>query len=1601
MRHICTPNSFDITFGYEGSYYTANSCDGPIQDYGNLATQCDTAPYDNAFFESSNDRIAQFWVEDLTLVDNANLNTRGQSHGCTDSDACNYDEDADIDDGSCFYPDENGECDEDGEGVPDIQHSTPVVGDNFILKWRYKCAGNDFCEAVGADGYEIEFDTGQPKIQQTTITIDSYDPESIYFDFYETFDFGFYGNRFHTTGGNEGIWFIDSTETYSPGTYSFNFSLIYFDGYNEDGSPNVDNTTKVEGGIHLVTESEDLSTRATLNADGSYRSGYSSESTDGYYTIEYNDVTTQLDSGGTLSIYRDPPSDNVPIGTTYIGEFDSNGTITNGSYIKWDGSIGTFNAQLNKCNGSAYECQRDSYPVLPQSFDLRYEHETDGDTHPSDDNFYNCTELDYTLSRVTLNEDGTFSTAVPELSFSEDNSSGPIRTGRAKGRTGFRDRTRDRIRNNRTSSARIKPTIPGEILDGDELEGIGREETTRAYGTYELNLELGTLDLYYIGFQGDDGEITRTIAKSHVEEYPWKYGIARGTHVKYDGSRGTFHTNPLVFERTQVGAYNRIGGSENDDGDYYVTINRYLNDTNWGRQGSMCLHRRPAGAQNRIYCQPVLGSYTGNFTSPSAEDRGIGYNYPSNGVSKHFTWYHDYAFGSCDGCDTVVPDFFGDYNLSTAHMDIQANCFDGGAAEWVVGFGQPYPNDASVLANDPPGVISNTTLSCCVDTHYDYSDIYHGGNTQGCTNPFATNFDCWATEDDGSCIIEGCTDPDADNYNENATIDDGSCVFSGQYMGRIIISEFNSNLGSTAQGGAGDFNFEYVEIYNSLPFAVDISGWTLWGQRWFGYTSTSDNSSAGNVCNGTCEFEDCPETWVYGIFDEGECCLPIADQPMYTFPSGTIMAPNSFKLTVINKDSWKPIPPYPHMWFSSTTNSSFPGQCWDGTNCFPDLYNVYGPGPIDVQEDLDGDGETDFEPGYWYSEPYHKTGINILGTSSNKQITGDEYVQAQLGWPTYFDGTQTMWNQGFNRPGSADCMGYSNPIFEEIENTFQETNNQIYSDCTTNSNNWTIDCWRRTLEADDNRLLGYAQNDLRLNYHGQLCNREYYWDGSFYDFDFTELWVDLGLEVGEVVIQRPNIQSACGAEGGPCEDYTTSQAGCVQSTLNQNYGPDHFCHPQLQNTDGEFCVDGAYIQFDDEPEYNGHGRRLQRCVANWGEDLSKFIVYRETLDGDNADVANLYQWDRTATRTPSLDGVCPEKLWLTDNLGNVVMTMGEGKFRTCSGNTEDTCTEDNLIIGTHMNLDSPNAGTELVIPLDVDWNTFDMNDASNWALTGNSQGGGGLGTIFSFDNGFELDQDIVYGCTDPNANNYNPSANVDDGSCEYDDSDEPILTIYFCDNNGTPYDPCFDCAGNFVNGAGCIWEPDSEIVNENCSEVPLTTQQKLWWLKNYYMTYYDQQISWSSAWENPLYGEYVPYYQADRQCGPRMVQLPAVSFPSICDSWPQCTNDDSCVLCDEAYQIAAGGFNSHASVLLNLGGTCGNCPAGQSCYFSLTESYCVPIVSAQQESLYSNMMRHKDYLVDSVEIMNIINNPKQSVLIEEGGTKIIKDTPDQNPYEVR
>ena len=108
----------------------------------------------------------------------------------------------------------------------------------------------------------------------------------------------------------------------------------------------------------------------------------------------------------------------------------------------------------------------------------------------------------------------------------------------------------------------------------------------------------------------------------------------------------------------------------------------------------------------------------------------------------------------------------------------------------------------------------------------------------GCTDPLACNYDEGATEDDGSCEYEcgGCTDVWACNYDPNAAYDDGSC-------------DFLACIGCTDPTAC---NYDAEALYNdgSCEYtSCESSGCT---------TATACNfDPLATVDDGSCEFTSC------------------------------------------------------------------------------------------------------------------------------------------------------------------------------------------------------------------------------------------------------------------------------------------------------------------------------------------------------------------------------------------------------------------------------------------------------------------------------------------------------------------------------------------------------------------------------------------------------------------------------------------------------------------------------------------------------------------------------------------------------------------------
>jgi len=184
----------------------------------------------------------------------------------------------------------------------------------------------------------------------------------------------------------------------------------------------------------------------------------------------------------------------------------------------------------------------------------------------------------------------------------------------------------------------------------------------------------------------------------------------------------------------------------------------------------------------------------------------------------------------------------------------------------------------------------------------------------GCTDPYASNYDPSATVSCSGCCIAfayGCIEPSADNYDITANTDDGGCKWSGctnplaynttvfpsaaySYSGGSNIVD-NNTCTAVVSGCTDATALNYNSSANTddgscVAVLLGCVDPTQMGQ-------TAVNSGSGNTDNGTCTWLGCtdpdapnfydyenlnPHAWnysssdtnVYGIQDNNSCILP-------------------------------------------------------------------------------------------------------------------------------------------------------------------------------------------------------------------------------------------------------------------------------------------------------------------------------------------------------------------------------------------------------------------------------------------------------------------------------------------------------------------------------------------------------------------------------------------------------------------------------------------------------------------------------------------------------------------------------------------------------
>jgi len=177
------------------------------------------------------------------------------------------------------------------------------------------------------------------------------------------------------------------------------------------------------------------------------------------------------------------------------------------------------------------------------------------------------------------------------------------------------------------------------------------------------------------------------------------------------------------------------------------------------------------------------------------------------------------GFQSGDTLNTELNTFFDWECLLEA--DLEDQCWE--MVVWQINLSQ------TVNIEDFPTEYWTDTCGTCANQTHMYPDIDLSNNTlvwcpdelppsplyPGCTDEEADNFDISATFDDGSCeyTILGCQNPIACNYNDNATVDDGSCIVCDTPNGEELCNAYHNSE---------DYWDYYADLFN-CPTTGDIA----------------------------------------------------------------------------------------------------------------------------------------------------------------------------------------------------------------------------------------------------------------------------------------------------------------------------------------------------------------------------------------------------------------------------------------------------------------------------------------------------------------------------------------------------------------------------------------------------------------------------------------------------------------------------------------------------------------------------------------------------------------------------------------------------------
>ena len=633
-----------------------------------------------------------------------------------------------------------------------------------------------------------------------------------------------------------------------------------------------------------------------------------------------------------------------------------------------------------------------------------------------------------------------------------------------------------------------------------------------------------------------------------------------------------------------------------------------------------------------------------------------------------------------------------------------------------------------------------------------------GSDVFGCTNATAVNYDAAATNDDGSCVFSGCTDPVALNYNSNASIPDSSCIYCsvpGSTSSLLYVCTFSNgqalNLSITDDSGneiisVNNQGNNVIQYYNlclspGQCYSVNMSnsqGGTGWNNGYFwinnGQTQIITESLDNNLFY---------ESTFFSI--DGTC----------TAISGCMDASaDNYNPNANNEDG----------------SCVYAPTCENGTP----LMLQFIPGPFQNECSFaiaDGTGNivSQFQPG---SIP------PVSFTCWN-----GECLSVAL-----FDSFGDGWNGGSL---TLSANGYSSTYTFSTGNSYYALFNPTQDSCSINipsgCMNPAADNFDPTALLDDGTCLltgctdASALNfDIQANSDDgscQYCNGEGSVVAPMYICTFSngnQVELSLSDPDGNTIYTAPELNNVAILNTQLC-----LQPGiCYTAHLSNNTGPFGWYNGYfwihvngveiihtgladgLESLDLPFSIDGTCGPITGCTDFNAINYNAEAQINDGS--------CQYPAPGCTDPVALNYN-----SSASSDDGSCVYASSCQDNL--VSLTLTEGPFISeCS---YEVISESGLVMAYGY------GGATQYGCLPNGCYTVNMYDGfgDGWNGTSLNIQWDSTGVMMTLDNGlsygvsaFGINSEgctiATYGCTDINADNYNPTATIDDGSCYYSNS---------------------------------------------------------------------------------------------------------------------------------------------------------------------------------------------------------------------------------------